>query len=181
MDRRLATRLLTLLALASLLGTLAGSVVQARGLPLLSTEDRPGAALAEASPPGRSAPQVFQAAPTLPPLTGIVQVAAGGAHTCALTDQGDVLCWGANGFGRLGDGSTTSSPTPVAVADLGTGVQAIAAGGEHTCALTDQGGVLCWGANSAGQLGDGRLLYSPTPMDVVAPAAHRVFLPLLAR
>ena len=62
-------------------------------------------------------------------------------------------CWGFNSTGQLGDGTSTTRPTP-ATKDVLTGVQAIAAGGAHTCALTTTGGVRCWGDDFEGQLGD---------------------------
>jgi alpha-tubulin suppressor-like RCC1 family protein len=97
---------------------------------------------------------------------GIVAITAGGLHTCALAAAGEVLCWGDNEFGQLGDGSGTGSATPVPVSGLSSGVVAIAAGGDHTCALTTTGGVLCWGANHYGQLGDGSLMDSAMPVSV---------------
>lgn len=93
-------------------------------------------------------------------------IAMGSRHACALTDNGGVKCWGWNFFGQLGDGSADDGPTPVDVIGLGSGVDAIEAGRDHTCALTDQGGVKCWGGNDVGQLGDGSNDQSDEPVDV---------------
>jgi alpha-tubulin suppressor-like RCC1 family protein len=95
-------------------------------------------------------------------------IAAGEDHTCALLSSGTVECWGFNGYGQLGNGSSTGpetcsipdsssgacSTTPVAVSGL-MGVVALAAGWEHTCALLSDGTVECWGLNAAGELGTG--------------------------
>ncbi len=98
--------------------------------------------------------------------SGVQAIAAGGRHTCALTLSGGVKCWGVNDAGQLGDGSTTNRLTPVNVSGLSNSIQAIAAGTNHTCALTIGGGVKCWGQNSAGQLGDGTSINRSTPVDV---------------
>jgi alpha-tubulin suppressor-like RCC1 family protein len=88
-------------------------------------------------------------------------VAAGGAHTCAITAERTVVCWGANDDGQLGDGGTQASAAPVAVAGL-TDAARLRAGAAHTCAQRMDGTVWCWGANFAGQLGDGAPLIRPT-------------------
>jgi alpha-tubulin suppressor-like RCC1 family protein len=103
----------------------------------------------------------------LVPLNGVAQVVAGEQHTCALTNGGGVKCWGSGEQGQLGDGSSTDRLTPVEVIGLSSGVQAISAGGSHTCALTDGGGVKCWGDNYYGQLGNGSGFNARlTPVDV---------------
>ena len=102
---------------------------------------------------------------------GVSALAAGDYHTCALTTGGGVKCWGADHYGQLGDGATTTGPALVNVSGLGSGVIAIASGGWHTCALTTDGAVKCWGYNSDGQLGDGTLTNRATPVDVIGLAS----------
>ncbi len=86
---------------------------------------------------------------------GLSALATGAAHACAVTAAGGLRCWGDNSGGQLGDGTTTDRPLPVAVRRLARGVVDVAAGGLHSCALTDAGGLKCWGSNRFGQLGDG--------------------------
>ncbi|MBL8777046.1 MAG: carboxypeptidase regulatory-like domain-containing protein [Acidimicrobiales bacterium] len=94
----------------------------------------------------------------------LITVDAGNDHTCAVVDNATLRCWGEGNAGRLGRGDTVDrgdqpdelgnvSP-PI---DLGTQrtVRAVSAGGQHTCALLDNGTVKCFGANNFGQLGLG--------------------------
>ena len=88
-------------------------------------------------------------------LSHAQEIAAGRAHTCARVGSGKVMCWGANSSGQLGRGSTGSSfGTPKEVKNL-SHAQEVAVGGSHTCVRVGSGKVMCWGANSSGQLGRG--------------------------
>jgi len=98
-------------------------------------------------------------------LTGnVTAISAGGWHTCAIVD-GSVWCWGGNAEGELGNPGVgaLSSTTPVPVLGLPSGVTAIAASDEHTCAIV-QGGVMCWGDNSNAELGVTGVTQSDVPV-----------------
>ncbi len=93
-------------------------------------------------------------------------IATGKLHSCAVTSSGGAMCWGSNAKGQLGDNSTTNTHIPVNVSGLSSGVVAIVAGGEHSCALTSSGGVKCWGEGTVGQLGNSASNDSLVPVDV---------------
>lgn len=104
-------------------------------------------------------------------LSGVSMVAAGGYHTCALiASNGSIKCWGYNAYGQLGNNSTMSISTPAQVVDgfnnPVTGAVVITAGLYHTCAAFADGNAQCWGQNANGQLGDGSLDDSSTPLNV---------------
>ena len=83
-----------------------------------------------------------------------------------MTGSGAAWCWGENDAGQLGDGTLLNSIMPVAVSGLASGVNSIATGGVHSCAITSGGGVKCWGYNYNGQLGDGSWASTSTPVNV---------------
>jgi alpha-tubulin suppressor-like RCC1 family protein len=106
--------------------------------------------------------------PTLiPGLTDVASLGMGQeGHSCVVKTNGTVACWGNNGRGQLGDGTTVTPRTsPVAVPGL-TNVAAVSANGQSTCALKYDGSVSCWGSNFYYQLGNGTGLNSSTPVSV---------------
>jgi alpha-tubulin suppressor-like RCC1 family protein len=108
--------------------------------------------------------------PTPGPIVGLAarEIALGDEHTCALTASSELLCWGRGSEGELGLGTPADAPAPVQVpgvsgALVSAPAQALAAGARHTCALSSDGRVLCWGDDAEGQLGDPRLVAHATP------------------
>jgi alpha-tubulin suppressor-like RCC1 family protein len=98
--------------------------------------------------------------------SNVLDVVAGGNHTCARKTDGTLWCWGENDHGELGNGTTDGQTcpsgsacqsSPVQVTALGANVVEVAAGYNHTCARKSDGTLWCWGSNANGQLGDGTL------------------------
>jgi len=131
-----------------------------------------------------------------------VAVAAGGNDTCAILQDGSLRCWGSNEYGQLGLGNTNTIgddelPTAaVAAVSLGDTAAAVAAGGEHTCAILGSLGsgtsslVRCWGRNNFGQLGLGNtteigndelptavpaMMFFDGPFDTIVASVTRTF------
>ena len=97
--------------------------------------------------------------------SGVTTISVGYAHACAVTNGGALLCWGANGYGQLGDGTNTNRSSPVLTGSLSSGVSGIATGNGHACALTAEG-PKCWGRNDTGQLGDNSTTHKTSPVNV---------------
>ena len=95
-----------------------------------------------------------------------VEIAAGKSHTCARLDSGQIKCWGKNDLGQLGQGDTYNrgdgevngkmgDALPVVELLPGRTAVQVACGGSTSCAVLDNGQVVCWGSNGSGQLGHG--------------------------
>jgi alpha-tubulin suppressor-like RCC1 family protein len=100
---------------------------------------------------------------TLIPV-GAVSLEAGSSHACARDEVNGAWCWGLAGDGRTLDASYGTHPIPVR--GLVKDVEAISAGGEHTCVLDLTGAIRCAGFNRRGQLGDGRAITTGGPVAV---------------
>jgi len=96
----------------------------------------------------------------------VASVTGGLAHTCVLMEDSTVQCWGANEEGQLGYGDVTNRLAPPQTAiPFGDGVlvKAVSAGRLHNCALLEDSTLKCWGSNSYGQLGGGKIIDGSTP------------------
>ena len=114
--------------------------------------------LGDGSVVDRSTPEI------VPGIAGAMSVAAAGEFTCAVVGSAEQLfCWGANREGQLGIAPSFFSTRPLEVSGV-AGVQQVALGTEHACALGSDGLVRCWGRNNFSQLGAG----PPTPNHVAA-------------
>ena len=90
--------------------------------------------------------------------SNILKLSAGSYHNCALFEDGDVKCWGANGVGQLGRGNSGNTGTANIAVDFGNNMKAldISMGYDHSCAILENGLMKCWGDNKDGELGIGK-------------------------
>ena len=89
-------------------------------------------------------------------LSGIIQIAAGLDHTCALMDGGQVQCWGSGHSGELGLGEdiTLTSKASVVQGLIGVDIVEVVASGSFNCALSKVGRIWCWGDGTKYKLGN---------------------------
>jgi alpha-tubulin suppressor-like RCC1 family protein/uncharacterized protein YjdB len=132
----------------------------------------PGTAYVKASVPATSSQSaMWTYARIKVPDTEYVQVSANYYSSCGLTRAGGVKCWGNGDWGQLGNGTNERRFSPTDVVGLPSGVSAVATGHHHACALKTGGGVLCWGLNDQGQLGDETTGTKHTPIPVTGLAS----------
>ncbi|PVZ52353.1 RCC1 domain-containing protein [Arthrobacter sp. H-02-3] len=100
-------------------------------------------------------------------VSGVGDIAAGGGgEAYAVKTDGTLWAWGGNAFGQLGNGTKTTSTSPVRVAGV-AGVQKVIADGYSTFAIKTDGTVWAWGGNFHGQLGTGSIASGvPTPAPI---------------
>ena len=92
---------------------------------------------------------------------------AGQKHTCVVRNDGSIMCWGTGTNGQLGNGYVSTQSLPQNIdSPLWATYTKVSAGNSHTCAMLDDNGVMCWGNNSHGQLGDGTITDQLTPVNV---------------
>ena len=102
---------------------------------------------------------------TLPTSATAVGISSNNAHTCILLSDGDSACWGFGAYGALGLGiDAMSSSSPVRVNHSGLSTVSTDTGSWHTCAITENGSVACWGINFEGQIGSDSEIGSPDPV-----------------
>ena len=107
----------------------------------------------------------------LPP---VVEVATGGAHSCAILSEGALRCWGQNTFGQLGSGAINAGTHIPQTVNLNGFARGVAMGQSHTCGVRTDGSVYCWGNNARGQLGLGTQTASASPLPVNVGGAVKV-------
>lgn len=98
------------------------------------------------------------------PFYGSIKIAAGGGHSFAIKYNGRLRAWGDGTSGQLGDGANGISPSPVQVVSFTTNASAVAAGGQHSLILKDDGTLWATGSNFYGQLGTGNNTDSNVPV-----------------
>lgn len=99
--------------------------------------------------------------------SGVTALALGDEHVCSLDTAGAVKCWGRNDHGQVGNNGTLDRQIPTDAVGLSSGVSAIYAHHQQTCAIMATGAVKCWGRNDRGQVGNNGTLDRQVPTDVV--------------
>ena len=100
-----------------------------------------------------------------PLVTAMGTLSSGDAHTCNVTASSNLVCWGRNQNGQVGNGTTSDALLGDIISGITTAT-AVSAGGLHTCVLLADTTVKCWGNNSYGQVGNGS---GSAPWDITSP------------
>lgn len=129
-----------------------------------------GCALADSSVPCALEPEPLE---PLPEGRAYSAVSAGGAHACALEASGALWCWGRGEYGQLGIGEPGDPPARSTPVEVGGAYAAVSCGSGHTCAITGEGALVCFGDGSNGQLASSATgALEPAPADLEGPMAR---------
>lgn len=116
---------------------------------------------------GTGSSEQYAATPreVLAPVQNVVAMSAGATFTCA-TEGGKTWCWGDGSFGQIGLPGMKSSREPVEFSALSNPISQLSSGWFHTCALTPEGDIQCWGKNLEGELGNSSTVSRADPVPV---------------
>lgn len=110
----------------------------------------------------------------MPSGTSAIAISLGDEHSCMVVDDGRLFCWGNNGYGQLGDGTSTSKNIPTQILSIFQYIS-VSLGSSHSCAITTLKSLNCWGWNNYQQLGINSGTYqSTTPQYTLLPAGSQV-------
>lgn len=98
-----------------------------------------------------------------------IDLSLGYAHTCAVDTTGNAYCWGLHAGGQLGHSNPDIYNPQAVTMPAGVAFRSVATGSEHTCAVSTDGDVYCWGGNGKGQLGNGTNVNASVPTLVSMP------------
>ncbi len=119
---------------------------------------------------GNGESQFFQTPVQTAVTEAAIDLCSGSTHSCVITEDRGVQCWGRNNAGQIGGAETylsTHSGAPLDIVGLPTGASDVVCGHKHTCALLEDGSVWCWGHNNYGQVGHNDMsVFHSTPVAV---------------
>ncbi|MDC0056496.1 hypothetical protein OAJ94_05540, partial [Deltaproteobacteria bacterium] len=104
----------------------------------------------------------------LPSGANPVYISSSDDHSCVVSDDGDIYCWGQNNYGQLGNGSQGGYSSIPTIVNSGVDFKSVSAGYEYSCAISTDGGLYCWGNNNHGQLGDGTYNQRTSPVQITS-------------
>jgi hypothetical protein len=110
-------------------------------------------------------------------LANVRSVAVGASHVCAVNNSNQLYCWGSNTSGQLGDGTTTTRPSPTLINVGGGMVASVSVGLSTTCAIDTMGALFCWGDNTYNNIGTGAMggsVLTPTRIGVAGASVRAV-------
>jgi alpha-tubulin suppressor-like RCC1 family protein len=116
----------------------------------------------------------------LPTGANPVYISSSDEHSCVVSDDGDIYCWGQNNQGQLGNGSQGGYSSIPVIVNSDVGFKSVSAGYEYSCAISIDGGLYCWGNNNNGQLGDGTYNQRTSPVQITSGPTSSIWKEVVA-